>query len=672
MPGLSSSLKRVVVGRPFASSRLRHERLPVRLALPTFAADALSSVAYAPDQILLALAVGGISAYAMGPVVGLAVAGVMGIVVITNRQIVREYPTGGGDLEVVEKNLGSAAGRVVGSALLVDYLLTVAVSTSQAARYSAGVLPSLHGHERVLALGLIGLLALVNLRGLRASGLALAIPVYLFMGAIGATVLGGAVEALRGDLGAAPSADLDLAPSAAFEHGLTALGAALLLLRAFSSGCAALTGFQAIGNGVPSFAAPKSRNAGITLVLLGVISSAMLMGILLLARLTGVTYVQNPSAQLLRDGAPVTAYQQLPVIGQIAQAVFSPGSLMFFVVVVVTALVLFIAANTAFQGFPNLASALARADYVPHQLRVRGDRLAYSNGILALTLLAGTLVWLTAADVTLLVQMYIVGVFVSFSLSRLGMTRHFSRRLRVATSASDRRSLAVGRVVSAVGFVLVTLVLGIVLATKFTHGAWVAVTLMTVLWAGMTAIRSHYRQVRSDLALKTAADADGTVDLAALPSRSHALVLVSTLDRPTIQALSVAAAARHTTLEALTIDDQDADVSTLIAQWRDLELQVPLRVMYSPYRAFAGPVLAYVHVLARRNPRDVVIVYIPEFLVGHWWEWFLHNHSARRLRARLSQLPRVVVSTVPWQLGPAREAAGQTRAEATASALARR
>lgn len=674
VPGLYSSLKRVVVGRAYASERLAHERLPIRLALPTFAADALSSVAYAPDEILLTLAVAGYSAYAISPWVGLAVVAVMAIVVLTNRVIVREYPSGGGDFEVVEKNLGTAAGRVVGSALLVDYMLTVAVSISQAARYSSGVIPSLHGHETPFALGLIGLLALVNLRGVRASGVTLAIPVYLFMGTIGATVLVGAIEALSGTLGSAPSAGFELEPSAAFEHGLTALGASLLLLRAFSSGCAALTGVQAIGNGVPSFQAPKSRNAGITLVLLGVISSAMIMGILLLARLTGVTYVETPSAQLLRDGAPVTGYQQLPVIGQIAQAVFSPDSFMFYVVSVVTALVLFLAANTAFHGFPNLASALARADYVPHQLRVRGDRLAYSNGILALTLLAGALVWLTDADVTLLVQMYIVGVFVSFSLSRLGMIRHFTRRLRVATRRADRRAMAVGRAISAVGFVLVTLVLVIVLVTKLTHGAWVAVTMMAVLWAGMTSVRSHYRQVQHELALEPAAadGAESAVDLAALPSRSHAVVLVSTLDRPTIQALSVAAAARHTTLEALTIDDQDADVSALIARWRDLDMQVPLRVMYSPYRAFAAPVLAYVHVLAKRNPRDVVVVYIPEFLVGHWWEWFLHNHSARRLRARLSHLPRVVVSTVPWQLGSAREAAGQIRAQASSSALARR
>lgn len=664
MPGLPSALKRVVVGRAFASERLARERLPIRLALPTFAADALSSVAYAPDEILLTLAVAGLTAVTLSPWVGLAVVLVMTSVVVTNRVIVREYPSGGGDFEVVEKNLGAGAGRVVGAALLVDYVMTVAVSISQAARYGSGVVPMLHGHETVVALALIALLALVNLRGVRASGALLAVPVYLFMGVIGLTVLVGAVESLTGTLGRAPSADLELVADAGLDQGLTALGAALLVLRAFASGCAALTGVQAIGNGVPSFRPPKSRNAGITLLLLGAISSVMLMGILLLAQATDVRFVEDPARELMRDGAPVTGYQQLPVIGQVAQAVFSPSSAMFYLVSIVTALVLYIAANTAFHGFPNLASALARADNLPHRLRLRGDRLAYSNGIMVLTLLALVLVWAARADVTLLIQMYIVGVFVSFSLSRLGMIRHFTRRLRVESRAAGRRAIVVDRAVCAAGFAAVTLVLVIVLVTKLTRGAWIAVLAMAVIWVAMTLAQRHYRQVREELALD-----EDLERVSASPSRSHAVVLVSTLDRPTLRALGVASAARHTTLEALTVDDQESDVSDLIERWRDLDLQVPLRVMHSRYRALAAPVLAHVQVLASRNPRDVVVVYLPEALVGHWWEWFLHNHSARRLRALLSHLPRVVVATVPWQLGSARTTASQLRAAASPSAL---
>ncbi|GAB2544521.1 APC family permease [Brachybacterium huguangmaarense] len=664
MPALFPAVKRILVGRAFASERLSRERLPIRLALPTFSADALSSVAYAPDQILLMLAVAGFTAYTVSPWVALAVVVVMAVVILTNRAMVREYPSGGGDFEVVEKNLGSSAGRVVGAALLVDYVLTVAVSTSQAALYTSGVIPSLHGHEALLAVVLVVLLALVNLRGVRTSGTAIAIPVYLFMGLIGLTVLVGAVESITGDLGRAPSADMQVIPTGDYQQGVTALGASLLVLRAFASGCSALTGVQAIGNGVPSFRPPKARNAGITLLLLGAISSAMMLGIIALARATGVQYVEDPSAQLLVDGRPATGYQQLPVIGQIAQAVFSPGSFWFYLVSGVTALVLFLAANTAFHGFPNLASALARADFLPRRFRVRGDRLAYSNGIAALTVVSTLLVWATGADVTLLVQVYIVGVFVSFSLSRLGMVRHFDRRRRVATSSAERRNLGIGRAVSALGFALVTLVLVIVLSTKLLHGAWAALLAMALLWLGMTAVRSHYAAVRRELALP---EEDG-IDVAALPSRSHAIVLVSTLDRPTIHALSVAAAARHTTLEALTIDDEDADVGALLDHWRELDVQVPLRIVYSPYRAFAAPVLAAVLALTKRNPRDVVVVYVPEVLVGHWWEWFLHNHSARRLRSRLEHLPRVVVSTVPWRLGSAESSTGQVLAEAAPSA----
>lgn len=652
MPGLPSTLKRLVLGRAYATERLSRERLPIRIALPTFAADALSSVAYAPDEILLTLAVAGLSAYLVSPWVGLAVVLVMAVVVVTNRNIVREYPSGGGLYEVVETNLGSGAGRVVGSALLVDYVLTVAVSIAQAGHYATGAVPSLHGHEALIAVILIGVLAVVNLRGVRESGAVLAIPVYLFMGAIGVTIAVGAVEAATGTLGRAPSADLALVPVDAFDHGMTALGGGLLVLRAFSSGCAALTGVQAIGNGVPSFRAPKARNASITLVLLGLISSAMLLGVIALAMATGVRFVEEPATQLTRAGEPATGYQQLPVMGQVAQAVFSPGSPMFYLVTFVTALVLFLAANTAFHGFPNLASSLARADYLPRRLRVRGDRLAYSNGILALALVSAGLVWATGADVTLLIQMYIVGVFVAFSLSQLGMVRHYTARRRVASSPRDRRVIAFLRAVSAAGFVLVTLVLVIVLVTKLAHGAWSAVVAMIALWAVMTAIHRHYRRLAERLAL----DESGT-DPAALPSRSHAVVLVSTLDRPTMRALSVAASSRHSSLEALTIDDHDADATSgtaeLVRRWRALDLQIPLRILYSPYRAVVAPVMAHVHLLARRNPRDIVVVYVPEVLVGHWWEHFLHNHSARRLRSRLAHVPRVMVTTVPWDLGAA-------------------
>lgn len=646
MSGPSSALKRVLFGRAFATERLSRERLPKRLALPTFAADALSSVAYAPDEILLTLALAGVTAITLSPWVAVAVVVLMAIVVTASRNIVEEYPRGGGDYEVVAKNLGGDAGRAVGSALMVDYVLTVAVSISQAASYTSGIFPVLHGSEMWVAIALILVIAGMNLRGVKESGTVLAVPVYLYMAAIGGMILIGAVQGLDGSLESAPSAGLEIIPQSGFEDGLTALGGAFLVLRAFSSGCAALTGVEAIGNGVPSFRPPKRRNASITLVMLGAISSAMMLGVVWLADATGVVYVADPDTQLRAASGPIGEYQQLPVMAQLAQTVFSSGSVLFYLVLVVTGAVLFLAANTAFHGFPNLASVLARDEYLPRQMRLRGDRLAYSNGILALALGSIALVWATGAQVTVLIQMYIVGVFVSFSLGQLGMVRHYTRRLRVTTRADLRGGLRRRRAMNAVGFVAVTVVLVIVLVTKFLHGAWAAVAIMAVLWGVMTAVSRHYRRVREELA-------PGAEEIAhtASPSRSHALVLVGTLDKPTLRALGVAMSARHSSVEALTVHDEDTDAAAVARRWHDMDLQVPLRVVYSPYRDPVRPVLAYVKTLLARNPRDVVVVYIPEFLVRHWWESFLHNHAFRRLGARLAYMPRVIVSTVPWQLG---------------------
>lgn len=663
MSGPSSALKRVLFGRAFATERLSRERLPKRLALPTFAADALSSVAYAPDEILLTLAVAGVSAIALSPWVALAVVVLMAIVVVASRNIVEEYPRGGGDYEVVSTNLGPTAGRAVGSALMVDYVLTVSVSISQAASYTSGIFPVLHGSEMWVAIALILLIAGMNLRGVKESGTVLAVPVYLYMAAIGAMILAGAVQGLTGGLERAPSAGLEILPQDGFAEGLTAVGGAFLVLRAFSSGCAALTGVEAIGNGVPSFRPPKRRNASITLVMLGAISSAMMLGVVWLADATGVVYVADPDTQLRSGAGALEGYQQLPVMAQLAQTVFSPGSVLFYLVLVVTGAVLFLAANTAFHGAPNLASVLARDEYLPRQLRLRGDRLAYSNGILALALGSVALVWATGAQVTVLIQMYIVGVFVSFSLGQLGMVRHYTRRLRVTTRADLRGSLRRRRLLNVLGFAAVTVVLVIVLVTKFLHGAWAAVAIMAVLWLGMTAVSRHYARVRSELAPD-----EEQIAHTAKPSRSHALVLVGTLDKPTLRALGVAMSARHSSVEALTVHDEDTDAATVARRWHDVDLQVPLRVVYSPYRDPVRPVLAYVRTLLARNPRDVVVVYIPEFLVRHWWESFLHNHAFRRLGARLAHMPRVIVSTVPWQLGssdsgrgprePAAQAAG--------------
>ena len=452
MSDLADAAKRLVLGRPVRSDRLGHTLLPKRIALPVFASDALSSVAYAPDEILLTLSLAGLTALTISPWVGIAVALVLLTVVASYRQNVHAYPSGGGDYEVASVNLGPRAGVTVASALLVDYVLTVAVSISSGAQYAATAIPALRGHETTFAIGLVVALTLVNLRGVKESGTAFAIPVYLFMAAMGSIAVVGAVRYFTGTLPAAESAGFGVASEPGFDQGLMGLAGGFLVLRAFASGCAALTGVEAISNGVPAFKKPKSRNAATTLLLLGSISIAMILSILLLAQATGVKFVDDPATQLLRDGVPVgDAYEQHPVISQLAASVFSGVDVLFVVVSVVTGLILVLAANTAFNGFPVLGSILAKDGYLPRQLHTRGDRLAFSNGILTLAAAAIALIWAFDAQVTRLIQLYIVGVFVSFTLSQLGMVRHWTRELRTEPEPRARTRMRRSRVINATG-----------------------------------------------------------------------------------------------------------------------------------------------------------------------------------------------------------------------------
>ncbi|WP_029287739.1 APC family permease [Cellulomonas sp. HZM] len=646
MSDLSDAAKRLLIGRPVRSDNLGHTLLPKRIALPVFASDALSSVAYAPDEILLTLSMAGISAIVISPWVGLAVAVVMATVVASYRQNVRAYPSGGGDYEVATVNLGPNAGVTVASALLVDYVLTVAVSISSGAQYAATAFPPLRGHEAVFAIVLVVLLTVVNLRGVKESGRAFAVPVYLFMIAIGLIGVFGFVRYVTGHLPMAESADLSLAPESAYQQGIVGLAGFFLVLRAFASGCAALTGVEAISNGVPAFKKPKSKNAATTLALLGGLSITMIMVILLLARVTGVTFADDPSTQLLRDGVPVgDTYVQHPVISQLAGTVFQGVPVLFVLVAVVTGLILVLAANTAFNGFPVLGSILARDGYLPRQLHTRGDRLAFSNGIITLAAVAIVLIWAFDAQVTRLIQLYIVGVFVSFTLSQLGMVRHWTRELRTQPDPARRAQMKRARVVNSIGFGMTGTVLVVVLLTKFTHGAWIAILAMAVVFVTMRAIHRHYATVRAELALGVDAEASR-----ALPSRVHAIVLVSHLHRPTMRALAYARASRPNVLEAVTVAVEPDDVSALRAQWDAMDLPVPLRILDSPFREITRPVLTYVRSIRRESPRDLVVVYIPEYVVGHWWEQLLHNQSALRLKGRLLFTPGVVVASVPWQL----------------------
>lgn len=637
--------KRILLGRKLRSSQLGETLLPKRIALPVFASDALSSVAYAPDEIFIMLSVAGASAYTWSWKIGLVVALVMLTVVASYRQTVHAYPSGGGDYEVATVNLGRNAGITVASALLVDYVLTVAVSISSASQYAAGAIPSLIGHEATAASVAVIVLAALNLRGVRESGAFFAVPTYLFMVAILGMCAYGLIQLLLGDLPLAESSQLKIEPAEGWDGPLTQVAMVFLLARAFSSGCAALTGVEAISNGVPAFKRPKSKNAATTLLLLGLIAVSMMMSVIVLAKQMSIRYVDPHELERLRTaagGALPLGYEQHPVISQIAHGVFHGFSPGFYFVVTVTGIILVLAANTAFNGFPVLGSILAQDGLAPRSLGSRGDRLAYSNGIVFLAAMSIILIVIFNAETTKLIQLYIVGVFVSFNLSQLGMIRHWTRLLKDSTDPAARRRMMRSRAINTFGLGMTAVVLVIVLVTKFLAGAWITIIAMIVFFLIMKGISGHYTMVEAELA------ADEQDKL--LPTRVHAIVLVSKLHKPTLRALAFAKATRPNLLEGIYVSIDAAATNKLLEEWDERNLDTPLKVLHSPYREIVRPIVEYAQEIRRSSPRGVVAVYIPEYVVGRWWEQILHNQTALRLKGRLLFTPGVMVISVPYQL----------------------
>jgi len=654
--------KRILLGRKLRSTQLGETLLPKRIALPVFASDALSSVAYAPDEIFIMLSVAGVSAYSYSWKIAIVVALVMLTVVASYRQNVHAYPSGGGDYEVATVNLGHNAGVTVASALLVDYVLTVAVSISSGVQNAAAALGFVSGHEALAASVLVGLLAALNLRGVRESGTFFAIPTYGFIIAIFGMSAWGLLRFLNGSLPLAESAELQIIEAEGYEGAITTVALVFLLARAFSSGCAALTGVEAISNGVPAFRKPKSKNAATTLLMLGLISITMMLSVITLARSMHLRYVEPDDIVRLvgPDGQSLGAgYDQHTVIAQIARGVFDNFSPGFYFVIAMTGIILVLAANTAFNGFPVLASILARDGLLPRQLGSRGDRLAYSNGILVLALMAIALIVAFDAEVTGLIQLYIVGVFVSFNLSQLGMIRHWTRHLKTETDPSERRRMNRSRAINTFGLAMTAVVLVVVLVTKFLAGAWIAILAMGTFFMIMKGIRSHYDKVGEELTIEE--------DDQLLPTRVHAVVLVSKLHKPMMRALAYAKASRPNVLEAVFVDTDSAATARLLEEWDDRRIDVPLKVLYSPYREIIKPIVDYTRSIRNANPRGVVAVYIPEYVVGRWWEQLLHNQTALRLKGRLLFTQGVMVTSVPYQLRSSRaakERAERARAQA--------
>ncbi|MFE1774762.1 APC family permease [Streptomyces sp. NPDC059008] len=635
MTPLFSRTKRMMVGRPLDSARLGETLLPKRLALPIFCSDPLSSVAYATEEILLVVGLGGVALLHLTWYAAAAIVLVLVVVVASYRQTCYAYPGGGGAYLVSAQNLGRGAALTAASALLVDYVLTVAVSVVSGVAAITSAIPSLGGHNVALSVAFVVLLMLMNLRGVRESGRIFAVPTYGFVFFVYLMFACAAVRMATGATIRAESADLPLHAASVY----TGLALVLLGMRAFASGCTALTGVEAISNGVPAFRRPKSRNAATTLLVMGFFSVTMFGGITILAMLYDVHVAVDPTELGLPADTPTPT-----ALAQIARATFGDVDALFYLLQAFTAGVLILAANTAFNGFPMLASVLAEDRFAPRQLRNRGDRLVFSNGIVLLALAAIGLIVLFDAELTHLIQLYIIGVFVSFTLSQTGMVRHWrtvlaAPGLRPRERARCRRSQAI----NAVGAVLTGLVLIIVLITKFTHGAWIVVIAMPTLFLGMRAVRRHYERVAQELA--------ATPDARPwAPAGNAVMVLVSDLHVPTLKALGYARTMRATSLEALTVAIDPADVTGLRAQWDAHDIDVPLQVLSSPYRDFTQPVVDYVVGAGERNPGAAVTVVIPQFIVGHWWEQPLHNQSALRLTARLMFTPGVTVVNVPYRL----------------------
>ncbi|MFB4295570.1 APC family permease [Actinomadura sp. NTSP31] len=632
--------KRLILGRALSSAQQNEQLLKKRVALPIFASDALSSVAYAPQEILLALAAAGLATYHYTPWVAAAVVVILLTVVASYRQNVRAYQSGGGDFEVATTNLGGNWGVVVASALLVDYVMTVAVSVSSGVENLGALLKFMQPHEVAVAIGIVVLLTIGNLRGLKEAGVAFAVPTYLFMFSIVAMLLWGIARLVLGTNLDAETAHYEIHGD---ETGVAGFALVFLLLRAFSSGCAALTGVEAISNGVPAFRKPKGENAAKTLLALGVVAMTMFGGVTAFAYITHAKFAApDQGSHLVNPATGKEVTDADPVIAQVAHSVFSNFEVGFGLVTVMTALILFLAANTAFNGFPVLASVLAQNRYLPRQLHTRGDRLAFSNGIIILATMAGLLIYAYDASVSRLIPLYTVGVFVSFTVSQVGMVRHWNRLLAAETDAAQRRRMRTSRAINAFGATLTGIVLVVVLLTKFLLGAYIVCIAMPLLFLLMRAIRRHYDRVAEEL-VPSGEDV-------ALPARNHAIVLVSKIHKPTLRALAYARATRPSSLEAVTVAVDAEESQRLQQEWDALDMPVPLKILDSPYREITRPVLAYVKSVRRRSPRDVVTVFIPEYVVGHWWEQLLHNQSALRLKGRLLFQPGVMVTSVAWQL----------------------
>lgn len=636
-----------LIGQPVSTRNLSAVALPKRYALPLFGADGISSVAYAADQMILTLAAAGASALAFSPWIGLGVAMVGLLVIGTYRYNINQIASEG-DIQLVHRKLGALPSIVMGASSLMDYMLTVAVSMSSASSFLVALYPQIQDWRTLIAVLLIVALTLFALRGVQLLGKIAYWPLYVFLALLGVTLIVGWVRAATGTLPLAESATYVIAPELE-THSLEGLALVLLLARSFSAGLVAFSGVSTISNSVKYFRRPKKYNAAVTMIMMGLITSVLLVSLLGFAAATRVHMVHDTTLFLFIDGhTPGEYFHQKPALYQVALAIYQGAPFFAQLLVFATVGVLIIASLTAFTGFPVIASSLADYQYLPVFFRSVDSRGLYANGVLALSAFSIFLTCIFGSDVYSLIQLYIVGMCLSMMLVQLAVVRYRMRLLRITLAQMPRRALLRDIAVSTVGVVVTTAVLVTIVVTKFAAGAWLSIGMIALMVGGMVVTRRHYDAV--DAALDIPLNAESVADVAALPSRVHAIVYVERVRRPAVRALSYARAGRPSTIEALTVNNDRAALEVVKKRWYALGIPVPLSVIDSPYRDTVEAVVSYIRRRRKKSPRDILVVYLPEFVVEHWWQRILHRRTVRRLKQALLHEPGVMTATVPWAM----------------------
>lgn len=602
-------LKRWLVGDPLKTAQASLERLSKTLALAVFSSDALSSVAYATEEILLVLILAGVAVISWSVPISLSIVILLAILTVSYRQIIFEYPEGGGAYIVAKSNLGTWPGLTAAAALMIDYVLTVAVSVAAGIAAVTSAIPALFPHREAICLAAILTVLVVNLRGVRESGRVFAIPTYLFIGSILIMIVAGLGQIF---LGMIPSLAGGTSPNTASIEGLSLF----LILRAFASGCTALTGVEVISNGVSAFKKPEPKNAALTMLSMAVILGLLFMGISILAYHFGILPKEDET-----------------VVSQIARATFGQG-IAYYLIQAATMLILILAANSAFAGFPRLASILARDGYMPHQMAMMGDRLVFSNGVIILGFFSCLLIILFEGDTHALIPLYAVGVFLSFTLSQAGMVK----RWLIKKGPHWRKKLAV----NSIGAVTTAAATVIIASTKFIHGAWIVVVLIPLLIMMFRAIRSHYTAVAEQVAL--ARDARPP-----RPRRNVVIIPIGGVNRAVVRAVDYARS-HGGDVRAVLIDVDKEETALVEIKWAQWGCGVPLVVLPSPYRSILGALLDYVEEHLEKDPDCWITVVVPEILPARWWQNILHNQRALLLKAALLFKDRVVLTDVPFHL----------------------